>query len=76
MTVELKGSSPHDLPIAQSATAEVLDETVQVTFRVLDEETHREVSVRIRLMPEAARNLGVLLPIKAGVAERWARIHK
>jgi hypothetical protein len=75
MTVEFTGSPPHDLPVAQSASAEHVDGTVQLTFRALDARTQKIVPVRIRLAAEAARYILAQLPACATAAEQWRRIH-
>ena len=58
MATRFEGDPPHELPIAQGASAEVAGETVQLTFYVLDGSPQRLVPVRVRLAHAAARKLG------------------
>jgi len=58
MVAEFRGPSPHDLGIAELATARVVDESIEVTLHLLDD-WHRPMGpiIQVRMTTAVARSL-------------------
>jgi hypothetical protein len=58
MVAEFRGPPPHDLGLAEIATARCLGENIEVTLHVVDD-WHRPTPqiVRVQITPSAARSL-------------------
>jgi hypothetical protein len=72
----LKGQTapPYDLPISQSAKAEAVDTTVQLTFHVNVDNSPQPVPVRIRLTAALAVGLAHDIQQAAVAAEMNSRL--
>jgi hypothetical protein len=61
MPITIKGNPPHDLPFAESASAEAVnpkhEASVELTLNVIIEGNPRPVPVRVRMAAETARGL-------------------
>jgi hypothetical protein len=70
-TIKLEGDPPFDV-VAQSAAAEAMGNTVEVTFQISNPGGQPSVvSLKVRMTPDVARSVGTQMTVHAGVAERW-----
>jgi hypothetical protein len=58
MVAEFRGPAPHDLGVAELATARFLNENIEMSLHVVDD-WHRPTAqlVRVQITPAAARSL-------------------
>lgn len=75
--VSFTGGAPYDLPFAQSAKAEAVEDTVQLTFDVLadGQQGSKLIHVHVRMTHDVARGLAAQMQPCAVTAERRA-LHK
>jgi hypothetical protein len=72
--VQFKDDPPYDLPPAQSAEAQALDETVELTFHALvSGRLPSPAPIRIQMTPTVARALAGQMQAAATAAEMRAR---
>jgi hypothetical protein len=74
MAIIFEGDPPYDLPIAQSAEARSVDETVELTLRVsVPGKRPSPAPIRVQMTAEVARALSAQLQPAATMAELQAR---
>lgn len=77
MPITIKGNPPHDLPFAESASAEAVnpkhEASVELTLNVIIEGNPRPVPVRVRMAAETARGLATQIGACATSAAVGAR---
>ena len=72
-TIKLEGDPPFDV-VAQSAAAEAMGNTVEVTFQISNPGAQPSlVSLKVRLTPDVARSVGTQMTVHAGVGEEMVR---
>ena len=71
-TINFTGGAPYELPVAQTATASAVDDTVQIRFEILLGAEHGSspVPVLVRMTYPKARELAAQLMPSAIAAER------
>jgi hypothetical protein len=70
VVVDFRGAPPHDIGLAQLATAECVDKNIEVTLHLLDD-WHRPTDqiVRVQMTPLVARSLAERLVATAAQVE-------
>ena len=80
MPISIKGNPPHDLPFAESASAEAVnpkhEPSVELTLNVIIEGNPRPVPVRVRMAAETARGLATQMGACATSAAMLAGSNK
>jgi hypothetical protein len=75
--ITVQGNPPHDLPFAESASAQAVDPkgdpSVELTLNVAFEGDHDPVPVRVRMTAETARGVASQMGPCATAAEVWAQ---